>query len=90
MPRHPAYYPNVVVWTEIQPLVPSLTGSQTHLIHPPIAQRELRGNEREAEVLDRLTNDGVRVRVCKDSEKLAVAGGGAWLGSANSTATSRA
>ena len=31
-------------------------------------------------------NDGVRVRVCKDSEKLAVAGSGAWLGSANATA----
>ncbi len=51
-----------------------------------VAQRELRGNEREAEVLEKLVNDGVRVRVCKDSEKLAVAGGGAWLGSANATA----
>ena len=29
--------------------------------------------------------DGVRVRVCKDSEKLAVAGNHAWLGSANAT-----
>ena len=51
-----------------------------------VAQNELRGNKREAEVLERLVNDGVRVRVCKDSEKLAVAGGGAWLGSANATA----
>jgi hypothetical protein len=30
-----------------------------------VAQRELRGNEREAEVLEKLANDGVRVRVCK-------------------------
>ena len=51
-----------------------------------VAQRELRGNKREAEVLAKLVSDGARVRVCKDSEKLAVAGGGAWLGSANATA----
>jgi hypothetical protein len=51
-----------------------------------VAQRELRGNKREAGVLEKLVNDGVRVRVCKDSEKLAVAGSGAWLGSANATA----
>ena len=51
-----------------------------------VAQRDLRNNEREAQVLEKLSNDGVRVRVCKDSEKLAVTGRSAWLGSANATA----
>lgn len=30
-----------------------------------VAQRELRGNKREAHVLEKLVNDGVRVRICK-------------------------
>ena len=50
-----------------------------------VSARELRGNDRERRVLDELVSDGVRVRVCKDSEKLAVAGDRAWLGSANAT-----
>ena len=36
-------------------------------------------------MLDELSSQGVRVRVCDDSEKVAVAGNRAWLGSANAT-----
>lgn len=50
-----------------------------------VCERELRGNARERQVLGRLVRDGVRVRVCENSEKLAVAGNGAWMGSANAT-----
>lgn len=50
-----------------------------------VSERELRGNAREREVLERLVNEGTQVRVCSDSEKLAVAGDRAWLGSANAT-----
>ncbi|MGC1380012.1 MAG: hypothetical protein WA814_03170, partial [Candidatus Baltobacteraceae bacterium] len=35
--------------------------------------------------LERLARDGVSVRLCRDSEKLAVAGDRVWLGSANAT-----
>lgn len=52
-----------------------------------VSDRDLRGNDRERDVLEGLVRDGVRVRICKDSEKLAVAGERAWLGSANATAT---
>ncbi|MBV9718880.1 MAG: hypothetical protein JOZ77_06150 [Candidatus Eremiobacteraeota bacterium] len=50
-----------------------------------VCERELRGNRRELAILEALTAKGVRVRVCSDSEKLAVAGDRAWLGSANAT-----
>ena len=50
-----------------------------------VSERELRGNQRERRALNELERDGVRVRVCRDSEKLAVSGGSAWLGSANAT-----
>jgi hypothetical protein len=50
-----------------------------------VSERDLRRNGRERAVLDNLVREGVRVRVCKDSEKLAVAGEGAWIGSANAT-----
>jgi hypothetical protein len=50
-----------------------------------VAGTDLHGNARERGALERLERDGVRVRVCKDSEKLAAAGNGAWLGSANAT-----
>lgn len=43
-----------------------------------------RGNH-EWNALERLASDGVRVRVCDDSEKLAAAGDRAWLGSANAS-----
>jgi len=52
-----------------------------------VSQRVLRNNERERAVLEHLVRDGVRVRVCSDSEKLAAAGDRAWLGSANATVT---
>lgn len=50
-----------------------------------VCDRELHGNAREGQVLGRLVDDGVRVRVCRDSEKLAAVGTGAWMGSANAT-----
>jgi hypothetical protein len=46
---------------------------------------DLRGSARERTILENLVNDGVRVRVCDDSAKLAIAGDRAWLGSANAT-----
>ena len=50
-----------------------------------VCERELHGNARERSLLERLASDGVRVRVTRDSEKLAACGDGAWLGSANAT-----
>jgi hypothetical protein len=50
-----------------------------------ICARELSGNARERTTLAKLVRDGVRVRVSKDSEKLAAVAGGAWIGSANAT-----
>lgn len=46
---------------------------------------DLRSSARERSVLEDLVHDGVRVRVCDDSAKLAIAGDRAWLGSANAT-----
>ncbi len=50
-----------------------------------VSERDLRNNDRERHILESLGRDGVRVRICSDSEKLAVAGDRAWLGSANAT-----
>jgi hypothetical protein len=50
-----------------------------------VCANELRNNGRERKTLDRLARDGVRVRICKDSDKFAVAGDRAWCGSANAT-----
>ncbi|MGC2407930.1 MAG: hypothetical protein WA431_16115 [Candidatus Cybelea sp.] len=50
-----------------------------------VSERVLHGNVREQRALDRLVGDGVGVRVCKDSEKLAAVGDRAWAGSANAT-----
>ena len=50
-----------------------------------VCERDLSGNARERALLERLSGDGVRVRVSRDSEKLAACGDGAWLGSANAT-----
>jgi hypothetical protein len=50
-----------------------------------VSARDLSHNPRERAALKKLADDGVRVRVCDDSAKLAVAGGQAWLGSANAT-----
>jgi phosphatidylserine/phosphatidylglycerophosphate/cardiolipin synthase-like enzyme len=50
-----------------------------------VCANELRDNDRERNALERLVRDGVRVRVCSDSEKLALAGNRAWCGSANAT-----
>ncbi len=50
-----------------------------------VCARELRGDERERVVLGALVRNGVRVRVTNDSEKFALAGERAWIGSANAT-----
>jgi hypothetical protein len=50
-----------------------------------VSDRSLRGNAGEREQLESLAAAGVRVRVCKDSAKLAAAGERAWAGSANAT-----
>jgi hypothetical protein len=57
-------------------------GAAPHLL---VCTNELRANDRERKALERLARDGVRVRVCSDSEKLALAGDRAWCGSANAT-----
>lgn len=50
-----------------------------------VSENDLRGTRNERSSLRKLVNDGVRVRVCKDSAKLAACGDSAWLGSANAT-----
>ncbi len=50
-----------------------------------VCERELRGNAREQGVLRALVRDGVRVRVGRDTEKIALSGDRAWIGSANAT-----
>lgn len=50
-----------------------------------VSEADLRETPRERAVLTALVRDGVRVRVCRDSAKFAVAGDRAWLGSANAT-----
>jgi hypothetical protein len=60
----------------------ALAGASPRLL---VCADDLRHNPRERAALERLASDGARVRLCKDSEKLAVAGDRAWLGSANAT-----
>jgi phosphatidylserine/phosphatidylglycerophosphate/cardiolipin synthase-like enzyme len=50
-----------------------------------VTQRDLHGSRRERAALEKLASNGVRVRVCADSMKGAVAGDHVWLGSANAT-----
>jgi len=50
-----------------------------------VSAADLHKGNREWNALERLASDGVRVRVCNDSEKLAAAGNRAWLGSANAS-----
>jgi hypothetical protein len=61
-----------------------IAGAEPRLL---VSNRVLSGNRREHRILEDLVRDGVHVRVCKDSSKLAVAGDRAWLGSANATVT---
>lgn len=51
-----------------------------------VCARELRGNDRERDRLAHLAADGARVRITKETDKLALAGGRLWIGSANATA----
>jgi hypothetical protein len=57
-------------------------------LHPRllVCARELRGNERERDRLAHLVQDGARVRVTKETDKLALAGDHLWVGSTNATA----
>jgi hypothetical protein len=50
-----------------------------------VSAKDLSGNGRERAALQKLVDDGVRVRICDDSVKLAAAGDRVWLGSANGT-----
>jgi hypothetical protein len=50
-----------------------------------VSKDDLRGSARELRVLEHLAAGGICVRVCDDSEKLALAGNHAWLGSANAS-----
>lgn len=50
-----------------------------------VSKDDLRGNARERAALEHLAACGVHVRVCADSEKLAVTANRAWLGSANAS-----
>jgi hypothetical protein len=50
-----------------------------------VSQNDLRNTRNERSILRDLVAAGVRVRVCRDSAKLAACGDSAWLGSANAT-----
>ena len=50
-----------------------------------VSRRDLRHNDKERAALEKLAAQGVSVRVCDDSEKFALAGNRAWIGSANAT-----
>jgi phosphatidylserine/phosphatidylglycerophosphate/cardiolipin synthase-like enzyme len=56
-------------------------------LHPRllVQRRAAAANPRERSVLERLTRDGVDVRTTDDTEKLAVCGSRAWIGSANAS-----
>jgi phosphatidylserine/phosphatidylglycerophosphate/cardiolipin synthase-like enzyme len=60
----------------------ALAGAAPRLL---VSSRDLSGNVREREVIEALVRDGVTVRLCDDTEKLAASGDAAWLGSANAT-----
>lgn len=49
-----------------------------------VSNREA-ANGRERKALEHLARDGVAVRLCRDSEKFALVGDSAWLGSANAS-----
>ncbi|HVS46157.1 MAG TPA: phospholipase D-like domain-containing protein [Verrucomicrobiae bacterium] len=50
-----------------------------------VDRRDLAGNPRERVALTDLARDGVQIRNCASTEKFAVAGRRAWVGSANAT-----
>lgn len=50
-----------------------------------VSARDLRTSGNERAMLRKLVADGVCVRICNDSSKLAAVGDAAWLGSANAT-----
>jgi len=54
-----------------------------------VDERALRDSSREAASLEKVAAEGVDVRVCDDTEKFALAGSRAWLGSANASAVWR-
>ena len=50
-----------------------------------VSARDLREEPRERAILQHLQRDGVDVRICDNSEKFALTGERAWIGSANAT-----
>ena len=50
-----------------------------------VSERDLRGNSKERAALATLAAEGVAVRTCENSEKFALTGDRAWVGSANAT-----
>ena len=50
-----------------------------------VSEKDLRSSPKERSTLLGLIANGVRVRICSDSAKLATVGDSAWLGSANAT-----
>ena len=65
---------------------PRSTSSQKHgtAVRLLVSNREA-ANGRERKALEHLARDGVAVRLCRDSEKFALVGDSAWLGSANAS-----
>lgn len=51
-----------------------------------VSSRDLQNNAREINALEKLQQDGVKIRSVDADEKFALAGSRAWLGSANATA----
>jgi phosphatidylserine/phosphatidylglycerophosphate/cardiolipin synthase-like enzyme len=81
----------VEVATETLSFSPQVYATLAHLaksgrhVRLLVNARELAGNTHEANALHDLARDGVDVRSCASTEKLAVAGNHAWVGSANAT-----
>jgi hypothetical protein len=82
---------NVIVETESfgydNPVYDALDGLGKRGITPRllVCGREMKTNEREKAALTRLARDGVAVRVTASTEKFALAGARAWIGSANAS-----
>jgi hypothetical protein len=68
------------VWSALETL--ARAGKRPRLL---VNERVLRANPKEQATLRALVAQGVDVRVCPFSEKLAIAGTRAWVGSANAT-----
>ncbi len=68
------------MWSALEAL--ARAGKRPRLL---VNERDLHANPKERATLRALVAQGVEVRVCSFSEKLALAGTRAWIGSANAT-----